>query len=177
MHNDYPLAPEKLAVSRDMLSKYYKEIADKYGIKVGDIYTKYVLHYRNIQLYLSLGMKLTKTHKVLKFKQSNWMNKYIDFDTKKRKNATNDFEKDFFKIDDQFCLWGKTMENLRKRIKVRIMNNEEDFLKYTRRPTHITHKIFAQNCAAIYEIKQVLMLNKPIYVDVYCFRIKQMADV
>ena len=69
LHNDYPLAPEKLAVSNDMLSTYCKNIADKYDIKVGDVKklipnlgdkTKYVLHYRNLQLYLSLEMKLTK---------------------------------------------------------------------------------------------------------------------
>ena len=65
LHNDYPLAPEKLAVSSDILSKYCKEITNL-GNK-----TKYVLHYRNLQLYLSLGMKLTKIHKVLKFKQSD----------------------------------------------------------------------------------------------------------
>ena len=105
LHNDYPLAPEKLAVSSDMLSKYCKKIADKYEIKVGDVKklipnlgnkTNYVVHYRNLQLYLSLGMKLTKIHKVLKFKQSDWMKKYIDFNTEKRMNSANDFEKDFF---------------------------------------------------------------------------------
>ena len=56
------------------------------------------------------------------------------------------------------------MENLRKRIKVRLVNNETDFLKYTGRPTYITHKIFDKNYAAIHEIKLVLTLNKPIYV-------------
>ena len=69
LHNDYPLAPEKLTVTNDILSNYCKSIADKYDIKVGDVKklipnlankSKYVLHYRNIQLYLSLGMKLTK---------------------------------------------------------------------------------------------------------------------
>ena len=104
LHNDYPLAPEKLAVSSDMLSKYCKKIADKYEIKVGDVKklipnlgnkTNYVVHYRNLQLYLSLGIKLTKIHKVLKFKQSGWMKKYIDFNTEKRRNAANDFEKKF----------------------------------------------------------------------------------
>ena len=72
LHNDYPLAPEELAVTNDMLSKYCKSFADEYDIKVGDVKKlipnlgnkiKYVLHYRNLQLYLSLGMKLTKTHK------------------------------------------------------------------------------------------------------------------
>ena len=125
--------------------------------------TNYVVHYRNLQLYLSLGMKLTKIHKVLKFKQSDWMKKYIDFNTEKRTNAANSFEKDFSKLMIN-SVYGKTMENLRKRINVKIVNNERDFLKYTSRPTHTSQKIFGKNCAAIHEIKPVLTLNKPIYV-------------
>ena len=151
LHNDYPLAPEKLAVTNDMLSKYCKEIADKYDIKV-------VVHYRNLQLYLSLGMKLMRIHRVLKFKQSDWMEKYIDFNTEKRKNAANDFEKDFFKLVIN-SVDGKTMENLRKRVNVRFVNNEKDFLKYTSRPAYVTHKLFDKDYAAIHEIKPVLMLN------------------
>ena len=172
LHNDYPLAPEKLAISSNMLSKYCKEIADEYDIKVGDVKklipnlgnkTKYVLHYRNLQLYLSLGMKLIKIHRILKFKQSDWMKKYIDFNTEKRKNATNDFEKDFFKLMIN-SVYGKTMENLRKRIHVRLVNNKKDFLKYTSRTTYVTHKLFDKDYAAIHEIKPVLMFNKLIYV-------------
>ena len=172
LQNDYPLAPEKLAVSSDMMSKYCKEIADKHKIKVGDVKelipnlghkAKYVLHYKKSQLYLSLRTKLSKIHRVLKFKQPDWMKKYIDFNTEKRMNAANDFEKDFFKFMVNSA-YGKTMENLRKRIYVRLVNNAEDFLKYTSKPTHITHKIFDKNLAAIHEIKPVLMLNKPIYV-------------
>ena len=85
-------------------------------------------------------MKLTKIHRVLKFKQSDWMKKCIVFNTEKRKNATNDFEKDFFKLIIN-SVYGKAMENLRKRINVQLVNNEKD-LKYISRPTHITHKVF-----------------------------------
>ena len=112
---------------------------------------------------MSLGIKLTKIHKVLKFKQSHWIKKYIDFNTKERKNAANSFEKDFIKLMIN-SVYGKTMENVRNRIHVKLVNNEKDFLKYTSRPTHIAHKIFDKNYAAIHEIKPVLMLNKPIYV-------------
>ena len=90
-----------------MLSNYCTEIADKYEIKVGDVKklipnlsekTNYVVHWKNLQLYLSLGIKLTKIHRVLKFKQSDWMKKYIDFNTEKGMNAANHFEKDIFKL-------------------------------------------------------------------------------
>ena len=179
LHNDYPLAPEKLAVTNDMLSKYCKEIADEYDIKVGDVKklipnlgnkTKYVLHYRNLQLYLPLGMKLTIIHRILKFKQSDWMKRYIDFNTEKRKNAANDFEKDFFKLMIN-SVYGKTMENLQKRINVRLINNAKDFLKCTCRPTYITHTFFGENYAAIHEIKPGLILNNPIYVGCMTFTI------
>ena len=95
-----------------MLSAYCKKIADEYDIKVGNVKkfipnlnnkTKYVLHYGNLQLYLSLRMKLTKIHRALQFKHliaSDWMKTYIDFNTEKRKNTTNNFGKYFFKIND-----------------------------------------------------------------------------
>ena len=90
-----------------MLSKYCKKTADKYVIKVGEVKklipnlgnkTIYKVHYRNLQLYLSLGMKLTKMHRVLEFKQSHWMKKYMNFNAEKRINAANDFEKYFLKL-------------------------------------------------------------------------------
>ena len=102
--------------------------------------TNYVLHYRNLQFHLPLGKKLTKIHRALKFKQFDWMKKYIDFNTEKRTNAINSFEKDLFKLMIN-SVYGKTMKNLRKRINVRLVINEKDFLKYTSRPTHITYKI------------------------------------
>ena len=70
--------------------------------------TKYVVPYRNLQLYLSLGVKLTKIHRALQFKQSDQMKECIDFNTKKRMSATNDFEKYFFKLMMN-SVYGKTM--------------------------------------------------------------------
>ena len=104
-------------------------------------------------------MKLTKIHRLLKFKYSDWMKKYIDFNFEKRTNAANNFEKDFFKLMIN-NVYGITMKNLRKRINVRLVKNERDFLKYTSRTAHITHEIFGKNYAAIHEIKLLLTLKK-----------------
>ena len=81
--------------------------------------------------------------------------KYIDFNTEKRKTADNDFHKDFFKLMIN-SVYGKTIENLRKRINVRLVNIKKDFLKYTSRPTYITHKIFDKDYSAIHEIRACL---------------------
>ena len=135
LHNDYPLAPEKIKVTEDMLSKYSKQIANKYGISTGLVHKliptlkkkeKYVLNYRNLQLYIDLGLKVTKVHRVLKFNQSPWLKQYIDFNTIKRKNAENAFEKDFFKLMNN-SVFGKTMENIRKRVDVRLVTDEKKY--------------------------------------------------
>ena len=86
------------------------------------------------------------------------MKKYIDFNTEKGTNAGNSFENFFFKLMIN-SVYGKTMENLRKRINVRLVNIEKGFSKYTGRPSHITHKFFGKIYAAIHEIKPVLTLN------------------
>ena len=130
--------------------------------------TKLIMyHYTNLQLYLSLGMKLTKIHRVLKFKQTDSIKKYIDF------NAINSFEKNFFKLMIN-SVHGKTMKNLRKRISTKVVNNEEDFLKHVSKPTYISREIFGKNYAAVHEIKPVLTLNKPIYVG---FTVLGLVDV
>ena len=172
LHNNYPLAPEKVKVERDMLSTYCKEIADKFNMSSGLVHKliptlgnkeKYVLHYRNLQLYLNLGMKLKKVHRVLEFNQSPWLKEYIDFNTSKRTVAKNSFEKDFFKLMNN-SVYGKTMENIRKRIDVRLVTNEKKLLKWTSRPTYVSCKIFNEDLVAVHKIKETLTLNRPAYV-------------
>ena len=118
-----------------MLSNYCKKIADKYGIKIGSVMnlipnlsnkTSYLVHYINLPLYLSLGMKLIEIHRMVTFKQSNWMKNYIDFNTEKRTSAANSFEKNVFKLMIN-SVYDKSKENLRKRINVRQVNNKKLF--------------------------------------------------
>ena len=172
LHNDYPLAAEKIKVTNDMLSEYCKNISDKYNISIGLVHKliptlsnkkNYVLHYRNLQLYLSLGLKVDKIHRVLEFKRSPWLKQYIDFNTEKRKSAKNDFEKDFFKLMNN-SVFGKTMENIRKRVDVRLVTDENKLLKLASKPTYVSSKIFNENLVAVHKIKETLTLNRPAYV-------------
>ena len=112
-----------------LLSYYCQRIKEKYNISIGPVHKliptlrnkeQSVLHYRNLQLYLDHGLKLKGVHKVLEFDQSTWLKKYIDFNTEKRKDAKNSFKKDFFKLMSN-SVFGKTMENLRKRVDVKLM--------------------------------------------------------
>ena len=122
-----------------------------------------MIHYRKLQQYLELRMKLKKIHRVSKFKQKDWMKPYIDFNTKKRKEATNEADKNHFKQLNN-AAYDKTMENMRKRMKIRIVKNAKDFIRYTSRPTCFNWKVLENNLAAIHEKKISLTLNKPIYV-------------
>ena len=172
LHNDYPLAAERVCVNKDMLSDYCKKIATKYNISTGLVHKliptlcnkeKYVLHYRNLQLYVDLGLKVNKVNRVLKFNQSPWLKQYISFNTQKRTQAKNSFEKDFFKLMNN-SVFGKTMENVRKRVDVRLITDEKKLLKMASKPTYVSSKIFNENLVAVHKIKETLTLNRPAYV-------------
>ena len=172
LHNDYPLAAEKIKVIENMLSPYCQKIAKKFGVKIGlveklvpTLFNKerYVLHYRNLKLYMSLGLKLTKIHRALEFDQSPWLKSYIDFNTKKRAEAKNSFEKDFFKLMNN-SVFGKTMENLRKRQDIKLVTDEEDLLRWASKPSFINYKIFNEDLVAVHKTKATLTLNRPAYV-------------
>ena len=172
MHNDYPICPERVKVSNDMLSGYCKKIAKKYKVSIGLVSKlipmlrdkkEYMLHYHNLQLYLNLGLKIKKVHRVLEFNQSPWLKQYIDFNTEKRKNAKNSFEKDFFKLMNN-SVFSKTMENLCTWVDVRLVTNEKKLDKLTAKPTYVSSKIFNENLMAVHKVKETLTLNRPAYV-------------
>ena len=171
LHNDYQLAPEKLEISQSMLSKYCLDIANEYGIKIGGVNklipnlankSKYVVHYRNLQLYLSLGMKLTIIYKILKFKPSDWLKNTLILIQIREKMHLIVLKKYCFRMMNNSA-FGKTMENLRKRISVKLVNTAKDYVRCINKPSFISQKMFSKNYVAVHEIKPVLTLNKPIY--------------
>ena len=171
-HNDYPLAAEKMKVTTDMLSPYCQDIQKQFGISIGQVSKliptlsskkNYVLHYRNLQLYLYLGLKLKKVHRILEFDQSPWLAKYINFNTKKGMNATNAFEKDFFKLLNN-SVFGKTMENIRKRVDVRLVTDKKKLSKLASKPTFVNSKIFSEDLVAVHRRKEILKLDRPAYL-------------
>ena len=150
LKSDYPLAPEKKKVTPHMLSPYCQQLAQDLnlgGALVPKLVpnlsnkTHYILHCRNLKLYLDLGMKLTKIHRVLGFAQRTWLKSYIAFNTEKRKQASNDFEKDFFKLMNNAVL-GKTMKTLRKRVNFKLVANPNKLNKLTASPAFVAFRIF-----------------------------------
>ena len=151
-HNDYPLAPEKMIVNGvEKLICHFKPRKN------------YVVHYRNLRQYLEMGMRITAVHRGISFFQSSWMEPYIRKNTKLRQTATNSFEKDFFKrmINSVF---GKTIENIRKRQNIFLVDSRKKASKLTSRPNFKRATIFDKNLIAVHMKKTEVYFNKPVYV-------------
>ena len=171
-HNSYPLAPEKLKVKKEWLSEYQVGLIENNSALnveklVPNLFDKerYVLHYRNLQLYVSLGMRVKKIHRVLRFNQSPWMEPYIRMNTELRKRAKSTFEKNLYKLMNN-SVFGKTMENLRKRVDVKLVRGSEEtkLRKLIAKPSYYDRKIFDEDLVAVHMRKSKLVLNKPIFV-------------
>src|SRR5271157_6306204 len=155
-----------------MLSNYSKIVAQQHKLKTGKSQKlisnlckkeKYIIHERNLKQAVDAGLIVTKIHRVLEFDQKPWMKKYINFNTHKRKLSKNEFEKDFFKLMNN-AVFGKTMENLRKRQNIKLISDVGKLLKYVSKPGFVNSKIFNENLAAVHNVKEMLVLDKPIYV-------------
>ena len=172
-HNDYPLAPERMDIQVNMLSEKQLEIQRKYdprrqshSIKlVPSLMSKkkYVLHYLTLVYYLQHGMKLVKIHRIIRFRQSRWLQPYIQKNSTLRAQATNEFEKDFFKLMNN-AIYGKACENQKNRTDIRLMNNDEKVQKLINKPHCLKYRVFNKQLAAIEMMKVHQKIDKPFYV-------------
>ena len=153
LHNDYPFCPERVKCN-NRVEKLIPNLRNK---------TKYVIHYKNLIQCLKAGMKLKKIHRGIKFIESEWMRSYIDMNTKLRAKAKNNFEKDFYKLMNN-SVFGKTMENIRNRVNVKLVNSVEKLKKLTAKPNFRSRKIFNENLISVHMKKTSLLMNKPVYL-------------
>merc|ERR1711954_139468 len=121
---------------------------------------KYILHYRNLKQYLSLGLKLSKVHRVLMFKQSPWLKEYIDMNTQFRQEANNKFEVNLYKLMNN-SFFGKTCEDVRKYNDVKIVKTEDDIEKLSKKENFKRWHIYNENLASVLMEKTSVTLNKP----------------
>ena len=151
LHNDYPLALERLKIGG--VEKLIPNLWDK---------EKYIVHHENLKLYLELGLKVKKIHRGIKFREEPWMRSYIELNTDLRTKGKNDFEKDVFKLMNN-SVFGKTMANIRNRVDVKLVNNRGAAEKLSAKPNFEHLTIFHENLVAIHMKRTKLKFNKPIY--------------
>jgi len=131
------LAPERLILNR--VEKLIPHLRDK---------KNYVLHYRNLKQYLDIGLKIKKIHRGISFFEDAWLKQYINLHTQLRTKASNEFEKDFFKLMyNSVC--GKTMENIRNRVNVHLVNSQKSLNRYSAKPNFHHLTIFDENLVAV----------------------------
>jgi hypothetical protein len=191
LHNDLPLAPERRRVCPSEWSPMQKRIYQHSSVNrskafvhnmmrmtskgpttsaktqklIADLYDKnnYVIHYRNLKLYLRLGMILRKIHRVIAFKQSPWLSKYISLNTDCRKRATNTFEKDFFKLMNN-SVFGKTMENVRNRQTFELVSSRQRLAKVVGKPCFRAVTILNEDLVLAKSQQSCIKLFKPIFI-------------
>ena len=170
--NDYPPAPEPLEIRDDMISPISSSIGSNRGYNKRFKSTKlapnlldkrkYICHIRNLQLYLNLGMELTNIHHCLRFTQKALIAPYTNFNTKKRQDATSEFKRSFHKLLNN-SFFGKTMENVRKRKNIVLINKESQQRYQTCKPGFKRFTIFSDELVGVELIKPKIILDRPIY--------------
>ena len=174
-HKDYPLAPQIMNVTADMLSETQKEIYKSYNHNkeptdektnklILNVYDKqrYVCHVKILQYYLKQGLNIKRVWRTISFKQKAWLKPWIDFNTNKRKQATSDFEKDMYKLMNN-AVYGKTMENVREHIDFELVNTPQRYQKCVNSPTFKHRHIINEHLVGVEKLKHTVLLNKPIY--------------
>ena len=150
-HNNLPIMCEKIRVNG--VEKLVPNLHDK---------KKYVIHVKALKQALDHGLVLEKIHRVIQFKQSAWMKEYIDFNTRFRTVAKNDFGKDFCKLMNNSG-FGKTMENIRKHRDIKLVNNKEDYLKQVKKPNFKGGVLMGADLMSCEMGKVKVKMNKLVY--------------
>ena len=157
------------------MSDYQLQVADHYNIPIDNVKTlvlnffdkeKYVIHNEHLKLYLILGLKLRKIHRILEFNRSQWLKPYVEFNKLKRIEAEKNGDKDgkaLYKLMNN-AVYGKTIENLRNRIDVKLVSNKRDYLKWTSKPRYMSHKTYDNELVVTRKNKVTLTLKKPAYI-------------
>jgi hypothetical protein len=169
--NCFPPMPYKRTVDDTEWSEsFQKPLAEEIGHNaskvsklVCDLHPKkdYILHHRTLQLYTSIGVKITKVHKVLKFNQSPFLKKFIDVNTANRNKSTSDLEKDFWKLFSNSC-FGKMIEQVRDRQRVNVVLSEESSTRLTRKPSCQRVEIIDEGCTLHVMKRTKVYLDRPI---------------
>ena len=152
LHSDLPFLPERMIINNT--KKLVCNLNDK---------KNYIVHINVLKQALDHGLKLRKVHRVIEFEQEAWLKEYIDVNTELRKKATNDFEKDFFKLMNN-VVFGKTMENVRKHRDKKLVKSDKKRNKLVSEPNFHTMKLIDKNLAIIEMRKVKVKMNKPIYL-------------
>ena len=152
LHNDYPLAPEHIEMNG--VEKLIPNLNNK---------KKYVVHYEALKLYVKYGLRITKIHRGITFQESTWLKDYIDMNTRLRMKSKNNFESNFFKLMNN-SVFGKTIENIRKRTDIKLATTKNKVEKYIYKPNYIHRTTFSDNLVAIHMAKTQLYFNKPVYL-------------
>ena len=162
LHKDLPFLPERKKVNK--VEKLICNIEDK---------EKYVMHIKVLKQALNHGLVLKKVHRVIQFNQEDWLKPYIDMNTKLRKEAKNEFEKDFFKLMNN-AVFGKTMENVRNHRDIKLVTTDEKRNQLVSEPNYHTTKYFSENLLAIEMKKTKVIINKPVYLGMSVLDISKM---
>ena len=173
-HADFPLAPHTGCIQEKWLSEYQLHLLRENDLDhnskaqklLQTFFTKenYVMHYRVLKLYVQLGLKISKVHRVLAFTQKRWMKPYIDLNTRMRQNAQKKFEENFFKLMNN-AVFGKGLESKRRRKVVKLVTSEAEAMKQCSMVQLVSVKPLAENLAAI--TKEALGNYRGNYVP-YC---------
>ncbi|XP_066603662.1 uncharacterized protein [Prorops nasuta] len=157
LQRDLPMCPENKKPPNSKISKLLATLNNKH---------RYVMHYRNLKQALNHGVVLEKIHRILKFKQSFWLKSYIDLNTKLRTESNSDFEKNLYKLMNN-AVFGKTIENVRKRCNVYIKNNwggRYGVRSLVSKPNFYRISIFDEDLVAIQMKKLNIIIDKPIFI-------------